>query len=334
MDQAKPSKNSLKKAAAQQKIIKKLRIPTAIETPKQSTSIKQHEQTNSKKRKQRPVNDDDDEEDDQARIKAKRNSKKSAKEPAEQEVNTDRVYFEFSVNDVSVGRVLIALFRYASPKAVDQFRGFCEKQAYKQNKVHRIVPGFMLQAGDLTGTDIEVPEIDRADCEIGRSRKHRQFGTVSMLVDEKNQIGSQFYITLSEDPLKHLDPQHIVIGQLISGNASLKEIERCKAKSISITDCGIVTDAFLEKMESERKERRELSEQKATVRAANPILCEKCNSAMKYNKRTKKGLRYRCKSCPHAQYIADSNAQATTKTTDEVVSNEAEAESDVDEQSE
>lgn len=89
----------------------------------------------------------------------------------------------------------------------------------KYNNVvfHRIIPGFMIQGGDPTGTGRGGSSIygSKFEDEIVPSLKHEGKGTLSMANAGPNTNGSQFFITLGPTP--HLNGKHTVFGKVTGG---------------------------------------------------------------------------------------------------------------------
>lgn len=75
---------------------------------------------------------------------------------------------------------------------------------------HRVIPGFMIQAGDPTGTGSGGPGYTIPD-EIDPELSHDEPGTLSMATRGPDTGGSQFFIT--EAPAPHLDGRHTIFGQ-------------------------------------------------------------------------------------------------------------------------
>lgn len=89
---------------------------------------------------------------------------------------------------------------------------------------HRIIPGFMAQGGDPTGTGTGGPGFKYAG-EFPRrgAPKHDARGVVSMANAGPRTDGSQFFILFKEAP--HLDGKHTVFGQVVEGMGTLVGIE-------------------------------------------------------------------------------------------------------------
>ncbi len=79
---------------------------------------------------------------------------------------------------------------------------------------HRVIPGFMIQGGDPTGTGMGNPGYAFAD-EINPELKHDRAGTLSMANSGPATNGSQFFIT--NGPTPHLNGRHAVFGYVSEG---------------------------------------------------------------------------------------------------------------------
>lgn len=88
------------------------------------------------------------------------------------------------------------------------------KQGYYNNTIfHRVIPGFMIQGGDPTGTGYGGPGYTIEDEFPENNRNFR--GTISMANAGPNTGGSQFFINTVDN--KFLDQKHPVFGRVIEG---------------------------------------------------------------------------------------------------------------------
>ncbi len=90
--------------------------------------------------------------------------------------------------------------------------------------LHRVIPNFMVQGGDPTGTGRGGSSIygDRFADEIAPDLRHAGAGVLSMANAGPNTNGSQFFITLAPTPW--LDGKHTIFGRVRSGLAVVKRM--------------------------------------------------------------------------------------------------------------
>lgn len=135
------------------------------------------------------------------------------------------------------GDIVIELFTRDAPKTVNNFVFLAREGFYDGTTFHRVIPNFMAQGGDPTGTGAGGPGYQFED-EIN-NRKHVT-GAVSMANSGPNTNGSQFFITYS--PQHHLDGKHTVFGQVIQGMNVLNRLTpRDPIKDIGTTGDKIIT---------------------------------------------------------------------------------------------
>jgi cyclophilin family peptidyl-prolyl cis-trans isomerase len=111
------------------------------------------------------------------------------------------------------GNLVIELFAKDVPRTVSNFVYLAMKGFYDGTTFHRVIPGFMAQGGDPTGTGRGGPGYTFANEITGH--KHVA-GAVSMAHSQlPNSNGSQFFICYQAQP--YLDGQYSVFGQLTEG---------------------------------------------------------------------------------------------------------------------
>lgn len=119
------------------------------------------------------------------------------------------------------GNMKAELFFKEAPNTVANFAHLADSGVYKGLTFHRIIEGFMAQAGDPNGDGTGGPgwKID----DESNSLKH-EVGTLSMANAGPNTAGSQFFICHMAQT--HLDGRHTVFGKLVSGFDVLTRLER------------------------------------------------------------------------------------------------------------
>ncbi len=116
--------------------------------------------------------------------------------------------------ETSKGKIVIELFAKQVPKTVNNFVFLARQGFYNGTTFHRVLPGFMAQGGDPTGTGAGGPGYTFAD-EFSPSLKHDGPGVLSMANAGPGTNGSQFFITYAATPW--LDGRHSVFAKVIDG---------------------------------------------------------------------------------------------------------------------
>lgn len=135
----------------------------------------------------------------------------------------------YAVIYTSMGNIVCRLFAKEAPKAVANFVGLARgtktwtdpetgkvmhKPLYSGTTFHRVIPDFMIQGGDPTGTGTGSPGYEFPD-EINQDRKFDHPGILAMANHGPNTNGSQFFITVA--PAEHLNGGYTVFGEVVSG---------------------------------------------------------------------------------------------------------------------
>lgn len=110
------------------------------------------------------------------------------------------------------GDVRIELYPKDAPQTVNNFVFLARDGFYDGVIFHRVIPGFMAQGGDPTGTGSGGPGYSFKD--EPNSQTH-QIGSLSMANAGPNTNGSQFFICYDQQP--HLNGRHTVFGRVIDG---------------------------------------------------------------------------------------------------------------------
>ena len=118
------------------------------------------------------------------------------------------------------GNLVLELFASDVPVTVNNFVFLAREGFYDGTTFHRVIPGFMAQGGDPTGTGRGGPGYSFPD----EFTQHTHVaGTLSMANAGPDTNGCQFFITYT--PQHGLDGKHSVFGQLVQGMDVLEKIK-------------------------------------------------------------------------------------------------------------
>jgi cyclophilin family peptidyl-prolyl cis-trans isomerase len=111
------------------------------------------------------------------------------------------------------GAIELELYPDAAPKTVENFEKLSRDGFYEGVIFHRVIPDFMIQGGDPTGTGTGGPGYEFED-EFNEHRVTR--GALAMANAGPNTNGSQFFIVTAEEA-SWLDGKHTVFGRVTGG---------------------------------------------------------------------------------------------------------------------
>jgi cyclophilin family peptidyl-prolyl cis-trans isomerase len=113
----------------------------------------------------------------------------------------------------SMGAIAVELFDAEAPKTVENFKKLAGDGFYNGVIFHRVIPDFMVQGGDPTGTGRGGPGYTFED-EFNDHKVER--GALAMANAGPNTNGSQFFI-VTADSCPWLDGKHTVFGRVTEG---------------------------------------------------------------------------------------------------------------------
>ena len=119
------------------------------------------------------------------------------------------------------GDITIELYPEAAPLAVNNFVFLSNEGWYDNVIFHRVIPGFVAQAGDPTGTGLGGPGYAFKN-EVSEELSFDRAGVLGMANAGPDTNGSQFYITLA--PATHLDGGYTIFGQVIEGMEVVEDL--------------------------------------------------------------------------------------------------------------
>jgi peptidyl-prolyl cis-trans isomerase B (cyclophilin B) len=120
------------------------------------------------------------------------------------------------------GAIEVELFEDDAPKTVENFLKLARDGFYDGVVFHRVIPDFMIQGGDPTGTGMGGPGYTFED-EFNEHKVER--GALAMANAGPNTNGSQFFIVTTQ-AAPWLDGKHTVFGRVTGGMEAVDSIER------------------------------------------------------------------------------------------------------------
>lgn len=134
-----------------------------------------------------------------------------------------------AIIQTSMGTVKLKLFTKEVPKTTENFIGLAKKGYYNGIVFHRVIPNFMIQGGDPTGTGRGGESLwggkfeDEFDPQLKNVR-----GAISMANAGPNTNGSQFFL-IQTGATPWLDGKHSVFGQTFEGVENIDAIAQVEA---------------------------------------------------------------------------------------------------------
>ncbi len=132
----------------------------------------------------------------------------------------------------SKGKIEVTIFAAKAPLTAANFLNLAARGYYNGIAFHRVIPDFMIQGGDPTGTGRGGPGYKFED-EFAPGLKHDKPGMLSMANSGPGTNGSQFFIT--HVPTPWLDGKHAIFGEVTAGQDVVNAIAQGdKIQSIQI----------------------------------------------------------------------------------------------------
>ncbi len=146
------------------------------------------------------------------------------------QIDTEKSYSATIVTDE--GDLELEFFANDAPQTVNNFVFLAREGFYDGTVFHRVIPGFMAQGGDPTGSGHGGPGYKFGD---EFSARGHVTGALSMANAGPGTNGSQFFITYGPQP--GLDGKHSVFGQLTAGMDVLTKLKNgSKIESVKIQE--------------------------------------------------------------------------------------------------
>ncbi|HVV27195.1 MAG TPA: peptidylprolyl isomerase [Rhizomicrobium sp.] len=130
---------------------------------------------------------------------------------------------DYLILDLKDGAVKIRLRSDVAPAHVERIKTLAGQGFYDGVAFHRVIPGFMAQTGDPTGTGAGGSDLPDLKAEFSNERHVR--GTVSAArTANPNSANSQFFICFDDAPW--LDRQYSIWGEVVEGMDNVDKIKK------------------------------------------------------------------------------------------------------------
>ena len=130
-----------------------------------------------------------------------------------------------AIVETNKGTYTIEFFDEQTPNTVKNIVSLAQSGFYNGVKFHRVIPDFVVQGGDPTGTGGGGPGYQIAD-EVDNPVQVHVLGALSMANSGSNTNGSQFFIVLNPNSCKHLNGKHTVFGKVVDGMNVVNKINQ------------------------------------------------------------------------------------------------------------
>jgi len=147
------------------------------------------------------------------------------------------------VLETSLGKITVDLMHEVAPMHVSSTVYLTKLGFYDDVVFHRVIPGFMAQGGDPTGTGRAGPGYTYAG-EFDPNVKHDRGGLLSMANAGPGTDGSQFFLTFVATPW--LDGKHTIFGKVVEGMDVVKEFEKRGTRDGQPTEKLLIERATIE----------------------------------------------------------------------------------------
>ena len=136
----------------------------------------------------------------------------------------------YAILETSEGNITCRLFEKQAPKTVQNFTELAEGKRQWKDRVsgksgdgplysgtifHRVIPNFMIQGGDPSGTGMGGPGYQFEDETKGSPHQFDKAGKLAMANSGPNTNGSQFFVTVAATPW--LTGNHTIFGEVVEG---------------------------------------------------------------------------------------------------------------------
>ncbi len=150
----------------------------------------------------------------------------------------------YAVFNTNEGKITVRLFEADAPVTVKNFLDLAEgkkewthpgthakstNKLYDGTTFHRVIPNFMIQGGDPTGTGMGSPGYKFQDETKGSRHSFDKPGKLAMANSGPNTNGCQFFITVA--PTSWLTGKHTIFGEVVEGQDVVEKISKVARNS-------------------------------------------------------------------------------------------------------
>lgn len=123
------------------------------------------------------------------------------------------------------GDLTVRFYDADAPGTVANFLKLAKSGYYDGVTFHRVIPDFVIQGGDPTGTGAGGPGYS-IKCELDGDNQYHDRGVLSMAHRGRDTGGSQFFICHSRNNTAHLDRNHTCFGKVVENVDVIDEIRQ------------------------------------------------------------------------------------------------------------
>ncbi|GGC39218.1 peptidyl-prolyl cis-trans isomerase [Parapedobacter defluvii] len=123
------------------------------------------------------------------------------------------------------GNLTVQFYDNDAPGTVANFLKLAKSGYYDGVTFHRVIPDFVIQGGDPTGTGSGGPGYS-IPCELDGDNQYHDRGVLSMAHRGRDTGGSQFFICHSRTNTAHLDRHHTCFGKVVENVEVIDDIRQ------------------------------------------------------------------------------------------------------------
>lgn len=130
-----------------------------------------------------------------------------------------------AIIETDKGAMTVEFYDKDAPGTVANFLKLAKSGFYDNVTFHRVIPDFVIQGGDPTGTGAGGPGYS-IKCELDGDNQYHDRGVLSMAHRGRDTGGSQFFICHSRTNTAHLDRNHTCFGKVVENLDVIDQIQQ------------------------------------------------------------------------------------------------------------